>query len=91
MLSTIYGRSVWGRARDPLEWFPSDRFSLPCQVPTHPTLGSVPWGSTGVDPFSVDVFVSANLLTSPSDYGLLSSAHYLPDGSQGPRSFPQQY
>jgi hypothetical protein len=30
MRPVIYGGSVWGQVRDPLEWFPSDTPSLPC-------------------------------------------------------------
>jgi hypothetical protein len=36
MRSTIYGESVWGRMRDPIEWFPSD--TPPPYVPPRPVL-----------------------------------------------------
>jgi hypothetical protein len=59
MWSTIYGGSVWGRTRDPLDWFCFDTPN-PHQVAPRPTLGSVSRSSTGVGSFKVNVSTSYN-------------------------------
>jgi hypothetical protein len=43
----FYVGSVWGGARDPLEWLLFDTPDFPCQAPPRSALGSVPRGSTG--------------------------------------------
>jgi hypothetical protein len=59
MQPVIYGGSVWGRARDPLEWFLSDTPD-PYQASPRPTPGLVLWGSTGACSFRFEASTSFN-------------------------------
>lgn len=53
-------RVGWGRARDPLECFPSDTPDLPCQVPPRSTLAQCRRVRPGAVPFRVGVSASPN-------------------------------